>query len=170
MADAGQVPRPARLSLLRGLLVDARFTSQQELADALAAQGVVVSQSTLSKDLVELGAMRRRTDGGELVYALGDDEPQAVATERLARLCAEMLQSIRAAGNQLVLRTPPGAAQYLAAAMDAARLPGVIGTIAGDDTILVIAADPIEAERVSGGLSEMTRTGRPGHATGSTVS
>lgn len=161
MADPGQVPRQARLSLLRGLLAEARHGSQQELADALAEQGVAVSQSTLSKDLVELGAIRRRTDGGDLVYALGDDEPQQLATERLARLCAEMLQTLRGAGNQIVLRTPPGAAQYFAAALDAARLPGVIGTIAGDDTILVIAADTDEADGVMAALSDMTRTGRP---------
>ncbi len=161
MADPGQVPRQARLSLLRGLLAEARHGSQQELADALAEQGVAVSQSTLSKDLVELGAVRRRTDGGDLVYALGDDEPQQLATERLARLCAEMLQTLRGAGNQIVLRTPPGAAQYFAAALDAARLPGVIGTIAGDDTILVIAADTDEADGVMAALSDMTRTGRP---------
>lgn len=161
MADAGQVPRQARLSLLRGLLADARHGSQQELADALAGQGVAVSQSTLSKDLVELGAIRRRTDEGDLVYALGDDEPQQLATERLARLCSEMVHSIRMAANQLVLRTPPGAAQYFAAALDASRLPGVIGTIAGDDTILVIGSDEAQAERISSVLSEMTRTGRP---------
>lgn len=162
MAEAiGAVSRQARLSLLRGLLAEARCGSQQDLADALAAQGVAVSQSTLSKDLVELGAMRRRSDDGTLVYALGDDEPQQVATERLARLCAEMLQSLRGAGNQIVLRTPPGAAQYFAASLDSARLSGVIGTIAGDDTILVIAADTDEAERVLVVLSDMTRTGRP---------
>lgn len=161
MAEAGQVPRQARLSLLRGLLAEGRYGSQQELADALAGHDVAVSQSTLSKDLVELGAMRRRADDGGLVYALGQDEPQLQAAERLARLCSEMLQSIRSAANQLVLRTPPGAAQYFAAALDAARLPGVIGTIAGDDTILVIGADEDEAERIGAALSDMTRTGRP---------
>lgn len=164
VSEATQPPRAARLSKLRGLLEQARFTSQQELADELATDGISVSQSTLSKDLVELGAMRRRSNEGSLVYALGDDEaPQGAAEAKLARLCAEMLQSTRQAGNQIVLRTPPGAAQYFAASLDATRLPGVVGTIAGDDTVLVIGADQSAAEAVNTALSDMTRTGRPTH-------
>ncbi|MCC2593189.1 hypothetical protein LKO27_07180 [Tessaracoccus sp. OS52] len=159
-----EVARSARLSLLRGLLEQARFTSQQELSAALAAEGVSVSQPTLSKDLVSLGAMRRRADDGTLVYAI-DDRPQGAALVQLARLCSEMLQSIRDAGNQIVLHTPPGAAQYFAAAMDTARLPGAMGTIAGDDTVLVIATDDAVARRLVTTLSEMTRTGKP-HTTG----
>jgi len=154
--------RAARLSLLRGLLEQERFTSQQELSQALAADGVTVSQSTLSKDLVALDAMRRRAADGRLVYALSDDEaPQSAAVAKLARLCSEMLQSIRSTGNQIVLRTPPGAAQYFAATLDATRRPGMIGTIAGDDTVLVIGADEPAAARLVTGLSEMTRTGKP---------
>lgn len=154
--------RPARLSLLRALLEEERFASQQELSQALACDGVTVSQSTLSKDLVALGAMRRRAGDGSLVYALSDDEaPQNAAVAKLARLCSEMLLSIRSTGNQIVLRTPPGAAQYFAATLDTTRLPGMIGTIAGDDTVLVIGADDRTAARLVTGLSEMTRTGKP---------
>ncbi len=159
MAD---VARAARLTLLRGLLEQACYGSQQELSAALAADDVHVSQSTLSKDLVTLGAIRRRAADGGLVYALdqGDDHHGA-AREKLARLCAELLQSLQVAGNQLVLRTPPGAAQFFAAALDAARVRGVMGTIAGDDTVLVISTDDRSAGRVISELSEMTRSGRP---------
>lgn len=159
MAD---VSRTARLSLLRGLLEQGRFTSQQELSQELGSDGVRVSQSTLSKDLVTLGAMRRRADDGSLVYAISDDVgPQSTALAKLARLCSEMLQSIRSAGNQIVLRTPPGAAQYFAATLDGVRLPGVMGTIAGDDTVLVIATTAAAAQDLVSMLSDMTRTGRP---------
>lgn len=154
--------RAARHSLLRGLLEEARFTSQQELAQELASHGVTVGQSTLSKDLVELAAMRRRADDGSLVYTVSDDvQPQRAAQVKLARLCSEMLQSIRCAGNQLVLHTPPGAAQYFAATFDSARLPGAMGTIAGDDTVLVISTDDHFAARLVAALSDMTRTGKP---------
>lgn len=154
--------RTARLSLLRGLLEEARYASQQDLAEALRDVGVKVSQSTLSKDLMALGAMRRRAEDGSLVYALGDDEdPHVAAHAKLARLCSEVLQSIQVAGNQVVLRTPPGAAQYFASIMDGARLAGAIGTIAGDDTVLVISSDIQGAERLAAKLSDMTRTGKP---------
>lgn len=157
-----EVSRSARLSLLRGLLGEARFTSQQELSQELASDGVRVSQSTLSKDLVALGAMRRRAEDGSLVYALGDDAaPHTAALAKLARLCSEMLQTIRSTGNQIVLRTPPGAAQYFAATMDGVRLPGVMGTIAGDDTVLVITTTAAATEKLVASLSDMTRTGKP---------
>ena len=157
-----EVSRPARLSLVRQLLEEARYSSQQELLDALEAQGVVASQSTLSKDLLALGAIKRRASDNALVYALDSDgESHAAALEKLARFCSELLQSLQSAGNQIVARTPPGAAQFFAAHLDAARLPGVMGTLAGDDTVLVIAIDEAAAARVVADLSDMTRTGRP---------
>ena len=153
--------RAERLATLRQLLLEARYTSQGELSDALAAHGIVVSQPTLSKDLVELGAVRRRGADGALVYAAAGEDGEAAALEKLARLCAELLQSIRFAGTQILLKTPPGAAQYFASYLDLAGVPGVLGTIAGDDTVLVIATDADAAEQVVGRISEMTRTGQP---------
>lgn len=159
MADMARV---ARLSRLRDLLAQERHTSQQELGSALASDDILVSQSTLSKDLVAVGAIRRRAADGALVYALGDDGDVAViALEKLARLAAELVQSIRSSGNQVVLRTPPGAAQFFAASLDSARIPGVMGTIAGDDTILLIAEDEVRAGDVIASISDMARTGKP---------
>ena len=107
-------------------------------------------------------AMRRRAADGSLVYAISDDaEPQRAALAKLARLCSEMLQTIRTTDNQIVLRTPPGAAQYFAATFDGVRMPGAMGTIAGDDTVLVIATDRAVAGRLVTTLSDMTRTGKP---------
>ncbi|WP_122817350.1 arginine repressor [Nocardioides pantholopis] len=125
--------------------------SQPELADLLAGDGVHVTQATLSRDLVELDAVKVRAQSGALVYAVpgegGDRRPRAprdtaAAVSRLARLCGELLVSADSSANLVVLRTPPGAAQFLASAFDKAELADVLGTIAGDDTLLVIGRDP----------------------------
>jgi transcriptional regulator of arginine metabolism len=125
--------------------------SQPELATMLAEQGVHVTQATLSRDLVELDAIKVRASSGALVYAVpaegGDRRPAApgetaAASARLARLCGELLVSAESSANLVVLRTPPGAAQFLASAFDKAEFPEILGTIAGDDTVLVIGRDP----------------------------
>lgn len=142
--------KAARHALIGSLLAQRSVHSQTELAEALAEAGVSVTQATLSRDLLELRAVKIRTPGGALAYALpaegGDRNAHAVAgaehlADRLARLCAELLVTAEASGNLVVLRTPPGAAQFLASAIDHSVLPSVLGTIAGDDTVLVIARD-----------------------------
>ena len=130
-----EVTRAGRLATLRQLLGEARYGSQGELIDALAEQGIAVSQPTLSKDLLELGAIRQRSTSGTLVYASAQDTVEGAAVEKLAKLCSELLQSIRHAGTQILVNTPPGAAQYFASYLDLAALRGVLGTIAGDDTV-----------------------------------
>lgn len=133
--------RQARIAAL----IDAReVTSQAELAELLAADGLVVSQGTLSRDLLDIGAVRVRSAKGNLVYATAAAAAPDTATDaaRLARLCSEVLLGADSSGNLAVLRTPPGAAQYFASAIDRARLVHVVGTIAGDDTVLVIAREP----------------------------
>jgi transcriptional regulator of arginine metabolism len=121
--------------------------SQAELAALLDAEGLHVTQATLSRDLDELGAVKLRTpDGGLSAYVVPEDgSPLAnrgtddAPPHRLARLIGELLNSAEASANLVVIRTPPGAAHYLASALDRAGLPEVLGTIAGDDTILVVA-------------------------------
>ena len=143
--------KTARHALIIRLLQSTVVRSQVELAAALADDGVVVTQATLSRDLVELRAVRIRAADGSLAYALppeGGDRSRLVdaTTEqlaaRLARLAVELLVTAEHSGNMVVLRTPPGAAQFLASAIDHSVMPGVLGTIAGDDTVLVISADP----------------------------
>ncbi|MFV0427918.1 MAG: arginine repressor [Arachnia sp.] len=151
--------RRGRQATIRQLLADECYASQGELSEALARLGIEVSQGTLSKDLQALGAIRRRSASGALVYAPGS-EPSTAAAHRLAGLCSELLVSLRSAGNQIVVKTPPGAAQYFGAAIDTAGFGDVMGTIAGDDTVLVIAVDEMAAEAVVTRLSLMTRTGR----------
>jgi transcriptional regulator of arginine metabolism len=132
--------------------------SQGELASLLSGEGLAVTQATLSRDLVELGAVKVRHAGGGLIYAVpgegGDRTPlagvrQDVLDARLARLCEELLVTAEASGNLVVLRTPPGAAQFLASAIDQSVMHSILGTIAGDDTVLVVTRDPHGAARVS---------------------
>jgi transcriptional regulator of arginine metabolism len=143
--------KAARHRRIVEILRRASVRSQSELAELLAGSEVVVTHATLSRDLVELGAVRVRHPDGALVYAVpgegGDRTPwagvdQEVLDSRLSRLCEELLVSAVTSGQLVVLRTPPGAAQLLAAAVDQSVMSGVLGTIAGDDTVLVITNDP----------------------------
>jgi transcriptional regulator of arginine metabolism len=143
--------KAARQQKITELLSTHPVRSQAELAELLADAGLTVTQGTVSRDLVELDAVRVRDARGVLVYAVpgegGDRTPRpadgsVTAEQRLARLCHELLVSADASANLVVLRTPPGAAQFLASAFDKAQVPDVLGTIAGDDTVLVIARTP----------------------------
>jgi len=142
-ATATKATRHARIvSLIR----DRTVRAQTELADLLAAGGITVTQATLSRDLEELGAVKVRSSDGASAYMIPEDGTAALrraeaAPARLQRLLRELLTGVDASGNLVVLRTPPGAAQFLASAIDRAGLPDVVGTIAGDDTILIVARD-----------------------------
>ena len=160
--------KAARHALIVRLLTHTAVRSQGELAAALAAEGLTVTQATLSRDLVELRAVRIRAVDGTLTYAVpgegGDRSPLAVQdTEqlavRLARLCAELLVTAESSGNLVVLRTPPGAAQFLASAIDHSVLPNILGTIAGDDTVLVIAREVNGGEAVARRFLDLARDG-----------
>ena len=141
----GPVTRAARHARIIDLIRERPVRSQTELADLLAADGVQVTQATLSRDLEELGAVKvRGGDGGPAAYLIPEDgkpplRPAEQAPARLLRLLRELLTGVDASGNMAILRTPPGAAQFLASALDRSGLPDVVGTIAGDDTILVVA-------------------------------
>jgi transcriptional regulator of arginine metabolism len=163
---------------------DPPVRSQEELAERLAQRGVRVTQATLSRDLEELGAVRLRGTGGALVYALpgpvggpgsppgglADTGPSAAPPsgpsgvappERLARIAAELLVTAEASANLVVLRTPAGAAQFLASAIDHAAWPSILGTVAGDDTVLVVARDPAGGAGLAGTLLRLAD--RRGH-------
>ena len=150
---SGTMPmtKNARQQRIIELLGRHQVRSQTELAELLVESGVTVTQATLSRDLVELDAVKVRVPGGALVYAVpaegGDRTPRpggesGVAEARLARLLAELMVSADASANMALLRTPPGAAQFLASAFDKAEIAGILGTVAGDDTVLVISRDP----------------------------
>ncbi|MDQ7992774.1 MAG: arginine repressor [Propionicimonas sp.] len=149
--------KPARQARIAELIERTDVASQTELAQRLADGGLVVSQGTLSKDLLELGAVRVRSSDGQFRYALLAGEPAVsagAALARLARLCGELLLSAEASANLVVLRTPPGAAQFFASAIDKVGWEAVLGTIAGDDTVMMITRDlaggPAMAETLLG--------------------
>ena len=163
----GPVTRAARHARIVELIRSRTVHSQTELAELLAAGGVQVTQATLSRDLEELRAVKVRGTGGGPVYLVPEDgEPvpgpvgQTAGTgaeripPRLARLLRELLTRADASGNLVVLRTPPGAAQFLASALDRSGLPEVVGTIAGDDTVLVVAREPV----TGAGLAKLLMT------------
>jgi transcriptional regulator of arginine metabolism len=155
--------RAARHARIVSILATRAVHSQAELAAALDEAGVHVTQATLSRDLEELGAVKLRpADGGLPVYVVPEDgaplASRAVADappQRLARLVGELLVAAEASANLVVLRTPPGAAHFLASAVDRAGLPQVIGTIAGDDTILVVARDPDGGRELAAQLAQL---------------
>jgi len=161
--------KAARHAKIITLLEQREVRSQSELAELLADDGVQVTQGTLSRDLVEIGALRVRSSAGHLVYAVpgegGDRTPHvgefASFEGRLARLCAEILVSAEASANLVVLRTPPGAAQYFASAVDRVGWESILGTIAGDDTILLITRSPSGGNGIAQQFLIMSRTGKP---------
>ncbi|GAA3532289.1 arginine repressor [Aeromicrobium panaciterrae] len=150
--------KSARQQLIVELLSHEPVRSQGDLAELLELRGVNATPSTISRDLVELDAVRVRHPDGGLVYAVpaegGDRTPRvapdtAAAQTRLARICRELLVAAESSANLVVLRTPPGAAQYLASAVDHAGQPDLLGTIAGDDTVLLICRDPLGGDAVA---------------------
>ncbi len=140
--------RTARHQRIVEIIARLPVRSQGQMLELLAQDGYDVTQATLSRDLVEIGAVKIR-HGGVLVYAVpgegGDrslraaESPEEVAV-RLRRLCEDLLVTATASANLVVLRTPPGAANYLASALDRADDEDIVGTIAGDDTVLVITS------------------------------
>ncbi|HEV7973154.1 arginine repressor [Amycolatopsis sp.] len=143
--------RASRQARIKALVSTMAIRSQTELAKLLVAEGVDVTQATLSRDLDELGAVKLRgVDSGAPVYVIPEDGSPVRGvqggTARLARLLDELMVSLDASGNLMVLRTPPGAAQFLASAIDRAALEEVVGSIAGDDTVAVIAREPLSGK------------------------
>jgi transcriptional regulator of arginine metabolism len=160
VAPHSKVARQARIA---SLLSDREVHSQTQLVALLAAHDVEVTQATLSRDLEEMGATKIRRPGVGMIYTVGDEAPGPVlraladATEgRVSRLAAELVVSVDASANLVVVRTPPGGAHLLASAIDRAGLADVIGTVAGDDTVLLVTRSPKGGQRVADRLRVMT--------------
>lgn len=140
----------ARRSRVRSLLIDEVVTSQDQLRTLLADQGIEVTQATLSRDLEAIGAAKGIAADGSVRYIAADAgqvtrHVPAAGLDAIARVINEVLVSAVAAENLAVLRTPPGAAMYLAGTLDRAGAPEIIGTVAGDDTVLVVTPSADEA-------------------------
>lgn len=151
--------KAARHALIVKIIGRQSIRSQSELASELADHGLEVTQATLSRDLVELRADKVRSSDGTLVYEV-PSEPGVEATRgdgddtehlafRLARLCSELLVTAESSRNLVLLRTPPGAAQFLASAIDHSVIPSILGTLAGDDTVLVVLHEEADSAAVA---------------------
>ena len=160
MTAAPARTRVARQARIVELITHRAIHSQSELLALLEAEGIGSTQATLSRDLDELGAVKLRgADGGTPVYVIPDDGSPVRGIEggtgRLTRLIGELLVSADASGNLAVLRTPPGAAHYLGSAIDRAALHDVVGTIAGDDTLMVVAREPLTGAQLAARLTNL---------------
>ena len=140
--------RSRRLALLAQLLSGRRFSSQEELARALARAGVTVTQATLSRDLRSLGVGKRPVADGRAVYQLPAPASETLDRQRQLLDLRTFVNEIRIAQNLAVIRTPPGHANGVARAIDLADFEGVVGSVAGDDTVLVVMQDPSGARRL----------------------
>jgi transcriptional regulator of arginine metabolism len=148
--------KAARQRALVALLRSRQVSSQARVLEHLRRQGFDATQATVSRDLDDLGAVKVRGADGRLVYAL--PEPEAapgVARDEIRRVLGSLLLAIVPSGNLVVLRTPPGHANALASALDRAGLAGVAGTVAGDDTVLVVCAERTPGRTVARQLAAL---------------
>jgi transcriptional regulator of arginine metabolism len=123
------------------LLENSAVTSQGHLVELLEIDGVRATQATVSRDLEELGAVKVRMPGGETVYAIPElPHEQRAPEDHLRRVFSDWVADVAVSGNLVVLRTPPGSAHVVGSALDRAGLPTILGTVAGDDTLLVVVA------------------------------
>lgn len=137
-----RLAKPQRQHRIARILENQAVTSQAQLVDLLATDGVVATQATVSRDLEDMGAVKVRVPGGDLVYAIPELPADQVApTDHLRRVLGEWVVDVAQSVNLVVLRTPPGSAHVVGSAIDRAGLDDIIGTVAGDDTILVVCTE-----------------------------
>jgi transcriptional regulator of arginine metabolism len=150
------------LAAIRAAIDSTAITSQQQLSRLLAEQGFEVTQATLSRDLDELEAFKARNAQGIMSYLLPDsfDAPasmslSAPAAAQMSKVLSGLVASVATALNQVVIHTPSGAAQYVASVIDAEPPESVLGTIAGDDTVLIILSSESTAQSYAAQLLEI---------------
>lgn len=124
------------------LLEDYAVTSQAQLVELLAGERVQATQATVSRDLEEMGAVKVRVPGGDTVYAVPElPKDQLAPEDHLRRVLGDWVVEVAHSANLVVLKTPPGSAHVVGSALDRAGLETIVGTVAGDDTILVVAEE-----------------------------
>ncbi len=139
------------------LIAQLPIGAQQQIVDLLAEEGISATQATVSRDLDELGAIKVKGPGGNSVYAIPELPRDQVATDGyLRRVMAEWVVDVVSSGSLVMLKTPPGCAHVVASALDRARPDGVLGTVAGDDTVLVLTAEDQGGQRVANELAAIS--------------
>lgn len=145
-----------RRRLIRKLLAKGAITSQARLVELLEAEGFPVTQATVSRDLDALGAVKVREDHGLVHYSLAPSVERLTEAEmRLRRAINEFVDEMAVSDNLVILHTPPGAAHLVASAIDRAVVSGVVGTIAGDDTLMIVADASIGGEAIAAKIEEI---------------
>jgi len=148
--------KPQRQHRIERMLEEQAVSSQAQLVELLASDGVVATQATVSRDLEELGAVKVRIPGGTMAYAIPEHaKERAAPDEHLRRVMGEFVVEVAHSGNLAVLRTPPGSAHVVASAIDRSGLPDVLGTVAGDDTLILVCAEQAGGAKVAGDLAAL---------------
>src|SRR6188472_4451275 len=147
--------KPQRQHRILRLLEQQPVSSQAQLVQLLEAEGIVATQATVSRDLEELGTVKVRIPGGTMAYAIPDFTrgERASSDDHLKRLMSEFVLEVAHSANIVVLRTPPGSAHVVGSALDRARLDNVLGTVAGDDTVLVVCTESAGGASVAAELA-----------------
>jgi transcriptional regulator of arginine metabolism len=143
------------------LLAQHEVTNQPQLVQLLAAEGITATQATVSRDLEDLGTIKVRVPGGATVYGVPEFEPDRIAPQdQLRRVLGEWVADVAHSDNLVVLRTPPGCAHVVASALDRGGLDGLLGTVAGDDTLLCVASMEVGGLALAHQLSELAGLNR----------
>ena len=158
----GRLTKNQRQHRITKLLEDQPVTSQAQLVALLADQGVEATQTTVSRDLDDLGAIKVRLPGGETAYALPELPVHQIAPEdHLRRVLGEWVVEVAHSANIVVLRTPPGSAHVVGSALDRSSLEQVVGTVAGDDTVLVVVDERIGGDVMAARLRDVAGIAAP---------
>lgn len=141
--------------VMEQLLANNSVVSQAHLRDLMEAEGLVLSQGTISRDLKKLGAVKLRS-GGTSLYAIPKIEAQrSVPHDLVVKVCADWVVDVAHSANVVVLRTPPGSAHVVASAVDRSQMDGVVGSVAGDDTVVVIATEDVGGAALAATFRQM---------------
>lgn len=133
-----------------------QVASQPQLLELLAGEGLQSTQATVSRDLDELGVIKVRAPGGTSIYALPATEAERIAPlDQLRRVLGEWVADVAVSANLVVLRTPPGCAHVVASALDRSAIDGLVGTVAGDDTLVCVAAEQVGGKELATRLTEL---------------
>ncbi len=156
MSEPQRLSKVARQHLVAKLLASHAVTSQEQLVGLLAGEHVAATQATVSRDLDDLGAIKVRGAGGDPIYAIPElPKDQRAPDDHLRRVFGDWVVEVAHSANIVVLRTPPGSAHVVGSALDRSGLPEVIGTVAGDDTLLVVVADGLSGAEVADSLRDL---------------
>jgi transcriptional regulator of arginine metabolism len=148
--------KPQRQHRISRVLEEQAVSSQAQLVELLAADGVIATQATVSRDLEELGAVKVRIPGGTMAYAIPEHAKERSAPDdHLRRVMGEFVVDVAHSGNLVVLRTPPGSAHVVASALDRAGLADVLGTVAGDDTLVLVCSEQTGGGQVASQLASL---------------